>query len=173
MKRFLSTILVLLFAAGVLVSCAQKSNFQDVSYREDGLYFVLPNTMQRESSKDYQFYFYGRTMDVIFTALKLTEDFLAKVNLEAGITAEEYVDTVIERQELEKSKLYYKHYEEIGQYNFRYNYADDGGLEMFFYVTALGTPDNLWYVEMCCAADQSSEYLNMFDNWRKTLGTYS
>ena len=168
---FLMLNLILVFSA--LVSCGEKSKFEDISYREKGLYFVLPNTMQRGMSEDYDFYFYGRTIDVMFSALKITDSFLGKVGLEKGTTAEKYVDTIIERQELDKSKLYYKYYEDSNQYNFRYNYAGENGFEMFFYVTVTGNPENLWYIEMCCAAEESLDYLPMFENWRKTIGTYS
>ena len=155
---------------GLLSSCAKKRvKFEDIKYEENGLRFYLPNTMQRKDVEDYEFYFTGRTMDVVFSALKITDEFLERVDLEAGITAGEYVDAIIERRGLVKSKLYYVYYEDSDQHNFRYNYVDENEFETFFYVTVTGTPDNLWYIEMCCSADESSEYLEMFEGWRKTI----
>ena len=171
-KKIISLVLLLSCLVAILTSCSKKVKFEDVKYEENGLRFYLPNTMQRQDSEDYEFYFSGRTMDVAFSALKLTEEFLKKAEIEPGVTAEEYVDIIIEKRDFVKSKLYYTHYEESGQYNFRYNYVSESGFEVFFYVTVLGTPDNLWYIEMCCSQDESGEYLDMFDSWRKTLTTY-
>ncbi|MBE6536699.1 MAG: hypothetical protein E7673_01975 [Ruminococcaceae bacterium] len=172
MKKILSLTLICVLFLLSLASCSKKPIFEDVKYEENGLSFYLPNTMQRELSEDYEFYFSGRTMNVIFSAMKITDEFLEKVELEVGTTAEKYVDAIIERRGLDKSMLYYTHYEESGQYNFRYNYVSENNFETFFYVTVLGTPDNMWYVEMCCPNDESGQYLEMFEGWRKSLRTY-
>ena len=173
MKRITALVMAVLLLAVALTSCKNDVQFSNIEYKEHGLSFALPNTMKRGESEDYEFYFTGMSMDVIFSAMKLTDEFLEKVDLKPGVTAKEYVDTIIARRELDKSKLFYKHYENSGQYNFRYNYVSESGFEMFYYVTVLGTPDNLWYVEMCCEAEESDRYVEMFDTWRRSIGTYS
>lgn len=172
MKRVTALVVAIVLALVTLVSCSEDIEFSDIEYKENGISFSLPNTMKRSATEDYEFYFTGMSMDVIFSAMKITDEFLKKVELEPGISAKEYVDTIIERQGLDKSKLFYKHYEDKAQYNFRYNYVSESGFEMFYYVTVTGPADNLWYVEMCCEAEDSSKYLDMFDSWRRSIGTY-
>ena len=172
MKKIISRALAVALALITLVSCGNSVKFEDVEYRENGLSVTLPNTMRRQDNEDYTFYFSGMSMDVIFSAMKITDEFLESVELESGVSAGEYVDTIIARRGLEKSKLYYKYYEEKNQYNFRYNYVSESGYEMFFFVTVMGNSDNLWYIEMCCDADESSAYLDTFEIWRRNLKTY-
>lgn len=172
MKKAISLVLLLVLLIGVITSCSKRPVFEDVKYEEEGLRFYLPNVMDREYVEGYQFYFSGRATNVIFSAMKLTDEFLEKVELEPGTDAKTYVDTIIQRRNLDKTKLYYKHYEESGQYNFRYNYVSEDGFEMFFYVVVIGPPDNMWYVEMCCPADESGEYADTFDVWRRSIATY-
>lgn len=173
MKRIITLAVAIVFVLATLTSCSDEVKFSNVEYREDGLSFVLPNTMQRSDSEGYEFYFVGMSMDVIFSAMKITDEFLEQVDLEPGLTAKEYVDTIISRRELDKSKLFYKHYKDEDQYNFRYNYVSESGYEMFYYVTVTGPTDNIWYVEMCCESEESTQYLDMFDTWRRTIRTYS
>ena len=173
MKRIITLAMAIVLVLAMLTSCSENVKFSDIEYRENGISFVLPNTMKRSSSEDYEFYFVGMSMDVIFSAMKITDEFLAKVDLEPGITGKEYVDTIITRQALDKTKLFYKYYDEIDQYNFRYNYVSESGFEMFYYVTVTGPSDNLWYIEMCCESEESTKYLDMFDSWRRSIGTYS
>lgn len=173
MKKIITLAVAIVLVFATLASCSENVEFSDVEYKENGISFLLPNTMKRGVSDDYEFYFTGMSMDVIFSAMKITEEFLAKVELEQGTTAKEYVDTIITRRQLDKSKLFYKYYEDSDQYNFRYNYVSESGFEMFYYVTVTGPADNLWYVEMCCEAEESSKYLDMFDSWRRTIETYS
>ena len=173
MKKMITLAVAIALVCAILTSCSEKVDFSDIEYKESGLSFVLPNTMKRVTSDDYEFYFTGMSMDVMFSAMKITDEFLAKVDLEPGTTAKEYVDTIISRRELDKSKLFYKYYEDHNHYNFRYNYVSESGFEMFYYVTVAGSADNLWYVEMCCKSDESSQYLDMFDSWRRTIDTYS
>lgn len=173
MKRILTAVFLILFVTGLFSSCSKKAKFKDVEYKENGISFTLPNTMVREEVFGYEFYFSGMSRDVVFNAIKITDEFLISVDIEPGVSAGEYVDIIIEKNGLEKTKLYFSHDEESGQYNFRYTYDDNSGYETFFYATVLGTPDNLWYVEMCCSAEESYEHLELFESWRKTIRTYS
>lgn len=173
MKKIITLAVAIVLVFAMLTSCSENIEFSDIEYKENGISFLLPNTMKRGTSGEYEFYFTGMSMDVIFSAMKITDEFLEKVELEQGTTAKEYVDAIISRRQLDKSKLFYKYYEDHDQYNFRYNYVSESGFEMFYYVTVTGPSDNLWYVEMCCEAEESSKYLDMFDSWRRTIETYS
>lgn len=172
MKRKLSILLIILIFASLLVSCSKNVKFDDVEYKEKGLSFTLPNTMKRQNTDGYDFYFSGMSMDVIFSALKITDEILESTGFDTRMSAEEYVDAIIERRGLEKSKLYYKHYEDLGQFNFRYTYVSESGYETFYFVTVTGTRDNLWYIEMCCDSEESTKYLDTFEVWRRTVRTY-
>ncbi len=171
MKRILALLLTLVAALSSLVACANDSDYESVEYRENGIYFILPNTMRRKTVENYEFYFTSEIMGVVFSAKKITREFLSENNIDPEIDAKGYVDTIIEKQSFERDKIYYNYYEDFNQHNFRYNYSE-GDSEVFFYVTVTGETGNLWYVEMYCYNDDSSEYLSMFERWRKTIGTY-
>ena len=94
MKRITALAVAILLLVTALTSCKDEVKFSDIEYREYGLSFALPNTMARGASAEYEFYFTGMSMDVIFSAMKITDEFLAKVDLEPGISAGEYVDTM-------------------------------------------------------------------------------
>lgn len=172
MKKIMSFSLVAALIISMLVSCSKNIKFDDVTYKEKGLSFTLPNTMQRQSSESYDFYFSGMSMNVVFSAFKVTDEFLQSLDLTPGLSAEEYVDMIIERRGLEKKKLYYNYYEDLDQYNFRYTYVSESGYETFFFVTVTGPSDNLWYIEMCCESEESAKYLSTFEVWRRTIKTY-
>jgi len=173
MKKVLAVVLLLALSLTALLSCEKKNKYEDVTYREDGLYFVLPNTMRRKDASDYEFYFSNELLNLIFMAKKITNEVLADMEIDPGVTAKEYVDIIMERRDFDKSKIYYTYDEERNHYNFRYSYDDEENLASFFYVTVTGSSDNLWYIEMCCTEEESAEYLPTFENWRKSIGTYS
>ena len=171
MKRLLAFLLVLLSALTAFVSCADDAEYENIEYRENGLCFILPNTMRRKSSATSEFYFTNQNIGVAFNARKLTAEVLESEDMTPGLSAKEYVDKIIERNDFDKESIFYTYFERFDHYNFRYNYGEDGE-ELFFYVTVLGGGDNLWYVEMYCENDLSADYLPMFERWRKSLGTY-
>lgn len=171
-KRILAFILLLCAAISVLASCAEDAEYESIEYRENGIYFILPNTMRRKASENYEFYFTSEIMGVTFGAKKLTDDFLQSEGIDSGITAGDYVEMIIDRQSFDKDKIYYRYFEDSKQYNFRYTYAPEDDVEYFFYVTVTGDPGNLWCIEMWCDDEKSAEYLPMLERWRKTVGTY-
>lgn len=171
MKKLLAFIFVLLSVLSAFVSCADEPEYENIEYRENGLYFILPNTMRRKSSATSEFYFTNQNIGVVFSARKLTAEVLESEHMTPGMSAKQYADKIIERNDFDKDSIFYTYFESFDQYNFRYNYGEDGE-ELFFYVTVIGGTDNLWYVEMYCENEVSADYLPMFERWRKTIGTY-
>ena len=172
MKRLLAFLFLILTLCSALASCADEVEYENIEYRENGLYFVLPNTMRRKTSSKHEFYFTNQNIGLVFSARKLTAEVLESEYITPGVSAGEYVDILIERNNFDKTSIFYTYYESFGHYNFRYMYGETEGEEIFFYVTVLGETDNLWYVEMCCENEVSAEYLSMFERWRKSIGTY-
>ena len=172
MKRVLALILALFTLAATLTSCAEEAEYENVEYKENGLYFILPNTMRRKSSGYYEFYFSNELMGVVFSAKKITSEILEDENIDTKVNAKEYVDIIFERRGLDREKAFYTYFEDSDQHNFRYTFVDEDESETFFYVTVTGENENLWYIEMYCKEEESVDNLNMFEKWRKTIGTY-
>ena len=171
MKKILILILSISLILGTLVSCSENAEYKDVTYEKDGIKFTLPNTMKQKTMEGYDFYFTNQLASLIFTAVKIDKEMLEKADLSEGITAAEYVDAIIEKNGMEKDKMYYKYNEYHDQYNFRYTFVDQSGFEIFEYVIVTGTPDNLWYIEMCCEQEDSATYLEDFEIWSKSIKT--
>lgn len=172
MKRLLAFLFVLLNVLSLLVSCADDTEYASIEYRENGLYFVLPNTMRRKTSDYYEFCFTNYNIGVVFNAKKLTAEVLGQEGIAAGITADEYVDIIVEKNNFDKKSIYYTYFETLGQYNFRYTYVNQDASETFYYVTVIGGAENLWCIEMCCDNEVSVQHLPMFEKWRKSIGIY-
>ena len=176
MKKIIISVLIIAISLSALVSCGNNSKndygTKDVTYRDLGITFTIPSNMRRMSSESYDFYFYNQLNSIVFTALKVDEDFLKTVDIEGGKTSFEYVDIIIEKNNFEQDKLYYKYDEERDQHSFRYTYVDSSGYEMFSYIVVTGPKDNLWYIEMCCNQEDSATYLQSFKNWQKSIFTY-
>ena len=145
--------------------------YQDITYREGGISFTLPNTMRRTNYEDYDFYFTNRA--VVFTAIKLTDEFFKENELDPSITAEEYTMYCIEKNGLDINQMEYKYDEERGLHNFRYTYDNEEDTNIFYYVVIAGDVGNIWYIEMCCSGDSSSDYIYTFGEWKRTISTYS
>ena len=173
MKRILCITVALLICVSAFVSCAPKIKFETLEYKENGICLYLPDTLKRKEVEGYELYFLGKTSDVLLTASKLDEEKLSAVGLKSDATAEAYVDAIIEKNQFDKEKLYYQYDEELEQYNFRYNYNDEMETDMFFYVTVLGDPGNIWYIEMCCDTSKSTNYLSTFESWRRGISVYN
>lgn len=165
--------ITLSFTALCFSSCGDDVEYENITYRENGIEFFLPNSMRRFNEEGYDFYFSNMAAGVIFTALKLDQEFLESIDIEYGITAEAYANEVISRNGMEKDKLYYNYDERRNHYNFRYSYVDQNDISVFYYIVITGEPDNLWYIEMCCEEEQSSDYLSTFEVWKKNIKTYS
>ncbi|MBQ3015824.1 MAG: hypothetical protein IJD79_03485 [Clostridia bacterium] len=176
MKRIITLILLLTVILST-VSCsdyADKPSYRDIEYKENGLRLVLRNDMQRYEVEGYDFYFTNVIGTVILSAVKLDEEFLRENEIKTDITAGEYVDYLIEKNEFEKDKIYYEHDEDLGKYNFKYVFSDVGAAsEIFYYVTVLGDAGNVWYVEMTCRNEDSEFYLSSFDSWKNDLKAYT
>ncbi len=176
MKKIINLILLIAVMLSA-VSCsdyADNPRYHDIEYRENGLKLVLRNDMQRYDIADYDFYFTNVIGTVIMTAVKLDEKFLTENEIKKDITAGEYVDFLIEKNEFEKDNIYYEHDEHLGMYNFKYVFSDvETGSEIFYYVTVLGEVGNVWYVEMTCRNEDSELYLSTFDSWINELETYT
>lgn len=159
-------------AATLLFSlCSCKSGmYKDVTYREGGISFTLPNTMRRANYEEYDFYFTNRA--TVFTAKELDDEFYKENSLEPDMTAAEYVDYCIEANKLDKTQMEYKHDEARNVHNFRYIYDDDAGTSIFYYIVITGEPGNIWYIEMCCDSNDSSKYLPTFGEWKRTILAY-
>ena len=171
MKRIISALLLILISISCFVSCGDDG-YEDVTYKENGIEFFLPSSMRRFEDEGYDFYFSNLTTGMIFTAKKLDEEMLKSLDIEYGITAVEYAEEIIERNYLEKDKLHYEYDEKRGHVSFRYNFVDDNEVSVFYYIVVTGEPDNLWYIEMCCDNENSSEYIQTFEVWKKNIKTY-
>ena len=171
MKKILTLILTLslLFS---LASC-RDDGYEKITYREEGIEFFLPSSMRRSNVEGYHFYFSNLSTTMVFAALKVDSDLLAEFELDATATAGEYVDAVIAKGERDKEKMYFEYDERLDQYSFRYTYVDADDYEIFYYVVVTGDPGNIWYVEMCCENEYSSDYLSTFVTWRKNIRTYT
>ena len=174
MRKILAMI-VLLSVVILVPSCDYRDvpKYEDITYRENGLEFKLPNDMKRLDSDEYDFYFVNIIETVIFTAAKLDSEFVVKNDIEYDLTAEEYVNTFIKRNNLNKEDLYYAFDENTGRHSLRYTFAEAGSSEIFYYVVVLGDVGNVWYLEMVTANEDSSRYLGTFENWSKSVRTYS
>lgn len=167
-KRIIALFVALIVATTVFAACAKEKN--DIKYREAGLEFVLPRSMRRAETSAYDFYF--STLDAIFAVIKLDDDYLASVSVPNDITAEGYINEYIKRNYLDKKQIDFKHDPERNAYSLRYNYSEEGNLDVFHYVIVLGEPGALWYVEMCCDNEDSGTYTTTFELWGKSVKTY-
>ena len=64
MKRLLAFLFLMLTLCSALVSCADDVEYENIEYRENGLYFVLPNTMRRKTSSRHEFYFTNQNISI-------------------------------------------------------------------------------------------------------------
>lgn len=169
MKKILAFILAL---STLTLFCSCKGRmYRNVTYKEGGISFTLPNTMRRVPDSEYDFYFTNRS--IVFTANELDEEFFEENDIDENITAEEYAKYCIEKNGLDIEKMNYKTDEERGLYNFRYNYDDENGTNLFYYVVIAGEVGNVWYIEMCCDNDDSQLYISTFGDWKRGISTYS
>ena len=156
----------------MMSACADTVQYENVTYRENGLEFLLPSSMRRQSVEGYDFYFSNLAVSVIFTAVKIDEEILTKFDVEGRVNAEEYVGMLIEKNKLDKEKMYYNYDELRGHYNFRYSFEDADGYAIFYYVVVIGDESNLWYIEMCCKDEDSSTHLETFKTWKRNIKVY-
>lgn len=175
MKKIIISLLI--FSVLLLtVSCsdyADHPNYESITYKENGFSIVMRNDMQRYEANDYDFYFSNVIGTVALTASRLGEDFLTENGLSADATAEEYVDYIIDKSEMDKENLFYEEDKEREAYSFRYTYAEDGKDEVFYYVVVIGGKGNIWYVEMTCLNSDSEMYLARFEEWKDSIEIYT
>ena len=170
MKKIITLVLTLTILF-TLASCGDDG-YEKVTYRDGGIEFFLPSSMRRSTVEGYDFYFSNLSTSMVFTALKIDSEILAEFELDDTATSKEYVDAVLEKGERDKDKMYFEYDERLDQYSFRYTYVDADEYEIFYYVVVTGEPGNIWYVEMCCDNEYSSDYLSTFVTWRKNIRTY-
>ena len=176
MRKSVIFILIVTMILMSAVSCtdyADKPHYETIYYKENGIEIVLKNDMQRYDAEEFDFYFTNVLGTIVVTAFKLDAEFLADNEIKSDVTAKEYVDILIKKNELDKDMIYYEENKKTGAYNFRYTYGlEDGSTDVFYYVTVLGDAGNVWYVEMSCLNSDSEMYLPRFETWKNDLRTY-
>ena len=173
MKKIISAIILVSVLLLGLCACADTVKYENVTYRENGIEFFLPSSMRRESVDGYDFYFSNLAASIIFTAVKVDEELLRDLDIDGPVNDEEYVNILIERNKLDKEKMYYNYDEVRGHYNFRYSYEDADGFATFYYIVVIGDESNLWYIEMCCKNEDSNTHLETFKTWKRNIKVYS
>lgn len=168
-KKILLLLLTFAMLVSVLVSCGEKKN--DITYREEGLELTLPTSMRRSYSSVYEFYF--STPDSVLTAKKLDGDFMESMAMPKNTTPEEYAEAYISANSLDKSRINYKYDSESGAYRMRYNNSDgENGEDLLHFISILGEPGAVWFVEICCENSKASIYEQTFELWESTIRTY-
>lgn len=170
-KKLLPLLLILILTLGSVVSC-DDDGYENITYREGGIEFFLPSNMRRSSVDGYDFYFSNLSTSIIFTAVEIDAALLSELQIETTVTAEEYIEIIFERNNIDKSKIYYEYDEKRDLYNFRYTYVDEDGYEIFYYIVVVGEPGNLWYIEMLCENEDSETYLSTFEVWKRNVKVY-
>ena len=164
------TLLLLLATVMIIASvCSCGDNSSDVTYREEGLEMTLPKSMRRSLSSTYEFYF--STPDSVLTAKKLDGAFMESMEMSASTTAEEYADAYIDANNFDKSRINYTHDAERGAYRMRYNNSENGE-ELLHFISILGEPGAIWFVEIVCENDKASIYEATFETWESSIRTY-
>ena len=175
MKKILAILLILatLLLTASCVDYRDMPTCEDITYREGGLELKLTNDMKRLEREGYDFYFINIIETVIVSAFEIDAEFAEKNELKADLTAKEYVDSFIKKNDLDHDNLYYKYEPELDHHSFRYTFAEAGSEEVFYYVVVTGDVGNVWYIEMICTNEDSSRYLESFDKWKKSIKTYA
>lgn len=169
-KNILSVLLFIVITASALTACAERSS--DIDYRADGIQFTLPKSMRQSAGETvYDYYFDNLDSSVIFTAIKLDDEFLEANNLDKNITLKEYVD--VRTKDMDTSKIYLEYDDEKKAYTYRYNYLfENASSETFIYVVVIGEGANMWHIEMYCKYESSAEMLSAFEVWAASIRTY-
>lgn len=176
MKRFAAFIMILVLALSLLASCGDYADYPDyenITYKEEGLELTLRNDMRRTETENYVFYFSNLAGTAALAASKVTAKQLEDEDLAADATAGEFVNCIIEQHELDRDRIYYSHDESRANYSFRYTVGEEGENGIFYYVVVLGDPGNIWYVEMMCSESDSGLYVSRFDAWKNSLRVYN
>ena len=169
MKKIIA-LAVLLAALTSLFGCKSKM-YKDITYKEGGISFTLPNTMRRVEMDDYDFYFTDRA--TVFTATELKDEFYKENSYPKDMTAKQYVDICMEKNEMDPENMEYIYDEEKNIHSFRYAYDNREDVSVFYYVVVTGDPGNIWYIEMCCSYSESYYYTSTFGAWKNTILAYN
>ena len=166
MKRIISALLLAVLVLTALCSCGGD---KDIEYREEGLSFTLPKSMRRSNDSVYEFFL--SSPDSLFCAKKLDGDFMESAELSKDTTAGEYADAYIKVNMLDKERIAFTYDESRGAYSFKYNNSDNGE-ELFHYITVIGNPGAIWFIEMCCENENASTYEDTFEIWQRSISVY-
>ena len=172
MKKFSAFIIVLSLLVFALCSCSGGGIvYEDITYREDGIEFIIPSSMRRSTDPEQPYTF--SSPEVVFEAVKLNYDAMAENGIEISedFDAKEYAEIVT--ASLDKSQIYYKEDAENNKYSFRYTMGETEETEVFYYVVVVGTAGNVWEITMSCYQSESDQHVGTFELWEKYIKTYN
>ncbi len=167
MKKIISLLLIIISLITLFVSC--DSDFKDVTYKEDGITFTLPNTMRKSSMEGYDFYFTNTAVN--FAGKKIDEEFCEILSLKNDISAKEYIDYFTAERELPLEELNYKYDEQRKIHNFVYSQKPDE-ITLVYYAVVTGEPGNVWIIDMWCEEEYYENNLNSFGEWKRSISAY-
>ncbi len=168
MKKISAVILIIISLISAFVSC--KSDFEDITYREDGISFTLPNTMRKSNLEGYDLYFTNTA--VSFAVKKIDEEVCNEISLKKDASAKEYVDFFAAKIEIDLEDAGYSYDDRNGAHSFKYiQSGEDWSLN--YYIAVVGEAGNIWHIEMWCEETYYEDYLPIFGEWRRSISVYN